>query len=160
MHALVSENGRLFEVPNEQLTQFALDNKLISEAKHACNVKALLNPTSNKKHGKRWQPLCNLRWLGSLNMTSGELDDSVLWQPVLGTPEFFVGSVAPVIAGMDGISCADTLGRYLKGSYFPNGKGKPAAGHYGGWRKIENVSMAHARQLLLNRNSQAGEPPE
>ena len=136
--AFCSPDGRLVEVQDqrEALTSFAIKNKLIDSASHYSNLQALLDTRRGTKHLNQWQPVTKLRWLMQIDQSTGLFVPARAPEPVLGSPEFFVGSVAPMIAGMSKISKHTVLGLYLRGNYYPNGKSKPAATHYGSWKQV------------------------
>ena len=72
MHTLVSEDGRVFDVSDNDLVQFAVDHRLIDGSRQSTNVRNLVDPSHKKQHVKLWQPLGKLRWLGRVDLSTGQ----------------------------------------------------------------------------------------
>ena len=136
----VSPDGRLMDVAEDgqQLREFALQHRLISRPNNISNVYKLLDPASGKKQLNYYVPLSKLKWLKKVDDTTRSPE------PVLGgTPEFFVGSVVPMIPDMN-IAYHTNLARLLNGKYT-----KP---NLHGWA-VANLSEGEARAQLIARQA-------
>ena len=149
---MCSPDGRPFEVSNDELCDFAIQNGLIDSRAHFSSVKVLIDQSSGKKQLQMWQPVSKLKWLMLIDKTSGDLVTGRAPVPVLGTPQFFVSRVVPMIPDMcSAINDHKRLGQYLRGTYYPNGKSKPPATHYVGWKSVK-FKVPTAVQLLQLRH--------
>ena len=139
----VSPDGRVFDVSEDrdQLFDFAHEHGLISQRNNLSNVYKLVDASSGSKQLNYYQPLHKLKWLKQIDKTTKQ-DLPRAPEPLLGgTSEFFVGSVVPMIPGMN-IYNHTTLQRLLNGKY--------AQGHIDGWAVAE-LSLDEARAQLHAR---------
>lgn len=149
----VSPDGRVFTVADGHLAAFAVREGLIDQAKRcSANVRPLLDPTKDRKSVKQWKPLFRLRFLRLLDANLVPVAGRCL-EPVLGDPLFFTDSVAPMHPDMGSSWDGLTFGKYLKGTYYPNGKDKPPASHYKRWQLVEGLSDQEKEKLLLDRQA-------
>ena len=78
-------------------------------------MKVLIDQSSGKKQLQMWQPVSKLNWLMLIDKSSGDLVTGRAPVPVLGTPEFFVSRVVPMIPDMcSSINDHTRLGQYLR----------------------------------------------
>jgi hypothetical protein len=138
----------LYGVPNHLVTTFALRFHMCDSG-HLENVWRLIDLQSGKRHLNSIQPLQKTKWV----------------QPWKRSTEFFIHSrprpnpdpelLATFIGelnaerngGKTKISNKQAWGKFLNGTYYPNGKAKGAAEEYCQW-EIANVTVAQAKQLL------------
>jgi len=143
----VSCSGQLFELQEHDIVQHCKEHHI----ERVNNFRRIAESNDRYMYVSEWQGLWHVRWLQRVDKLLQPIPGEDL-VPVLGEPLHFLRHAAPesMKKDMSGKKAHLTLGSYLKGGYYPTGKGNPPASNYKLWRKV-SLSLDQSRDELKRR---------